>query len=915
MMHRRWIRRFRDLVAPGARDREMRDELQFHIDAIEREYRDAGLSADAARRAARRRFGSLPVIKDRGHDVRGGGRLEAIGRELRHAARRLRRSPTFAATSALTLALAIGANVAIFAVVHRVVVSPLPYPESDRLLLLDHANPRINMLSGIGMTPGLFYQYLDRSHTLESVAMYQTAERTLAGRGEPERIRVALATTTLVAVLGVQPALGRWFTEAESAPGGPSAAVLSHGLWMRRYGGDPRVLGRSISLNGVPTDVVGVMPARFAFPDDRVGLWLVDQTSRAAGFSLPFGRRGVARLRNGATPADARAEIDDLIADLPRVYPGDRGVLGNVGEGGLRSAAIPLKDAIVGRVADTLWILLASVGLVLLVACANIANLFLVRSEARQREVAVRRALGAGVGGIAGHFFAESALLSIAGGAGGLGLAWATVRLLVRVGPASLPRLGEVRLDTAAVALACGLTTLAAVTFGVIPLLRGIPASALQEGGRSHMVSRGRHRLRRALMGGQVALALVLLVASGLMVRSFQHMRAVNLGFDPASALTFRVGLPERDYPTRRAATAAHERLLDGLAALPGVRAVAAASGVPLAEACFDNTVLVRGRPRSGDPNQRPNVDWCAISDGYLQAMGMRLVGGRPIDRADVEGGRPVALVNRAFATILFPEADPIGEWIRTNAPPTSAIRPDGYGGWTWDGAPEWLEVVGVVDNTPARALTEPRPMPSVFIPMSISGGPDIPAIQMLGPNVASLTYVIRSASDAEALPSAVRRVVDGIDPNLAVAEVRTLQDVVDAASAQMAFTMVLLAIASGVALLLGLVGIYGVVSYIVSQRTNEIGVRLALGAAPHAIVGMIVGQGGAVAFAGIAAGLAAALAGGRLIESTLYGVTPRDPAVLLGTTLGLFAVAILACWLPARRAARIDPAQALRHE
>ena len=358
--------------------------------------------------------------------------MAGIGSEIWQAARRLLRAPVFTLAAALTLALAIGANATIFAVVQRVVLNPLPYPESDRLVRLDHGMARINILSGIGMTSGLYYQY-QRARTLEGLAIYRAGESTLVGRGEPERIQVARTTPTLASVLRVPPARGRWFTAEEGTPGAPLVTILSHGLWMRRFGGDAAVLGTSVTLDGVPATVVGIMPASFAFPEPRTDAWLPAVISRATGYGLPYGYVGVGRLRGGATVADARTELNTLIADLPQVYPGDRGVLGNVaGDGALKSTAITLKEAMVGDISRGLWILLAAVGLVLLVACANVANLFLVRSEARQREVAVRRALGASGGGIARFFLTESILLSIAGGVIGLFLASGAVGLLVR---------------------------------------------------------------------------------------------------------------------------------------------------------------------------------------------------------------------------------------------------------------------------------------------------------------------------------------------------------------------------------------------------------------------------------------------------------------------------------------------------
>ena len=381
-------------------------------------------------------------------------------------------------------------------------------------------------------------------------------------------------------------------------------------------------------------------------------------------------------------------------------------------------------------------------------------------------------------------------------------------------------------------------------------------------------------------MGGQVALALVLLVASALMVRSFQNLRAFDPGFVARSALTLRVGLPERAYPTRAAAVAGHSAILDRLAAIPGVTAVSASTGLPLADACFGNGILVQGRDVADDrPLQLARL--CAVSGGHVQALGLRLLRGRAVERDDVERGQPNVVVNKAFADMVFPAGDPIGQRIRSNAPPRTTPRPEGAGNSAWDGgAPPWLTIVGVVSNTPFMALAERNPMPMVYMPMSIAGGPDIPSIAMLGPPVAAMTYVVRSATSPTGLLPAVRGAINDVDATLAISQVSTLEEIVDRASAQMAFTMVLITIAAGVALLLGLIGIYGVISYVVSQRAGEIGVRIALGAPPGSVAGLILRQGGTVALAGIAVGFSAALAGSRLVESLLYNVSPRDPTI-----------------------------------
>jgi len=724
------------------------------------------------------------------------------------------------------------------------------------------------------------------------VAVYSLSGVTLTGtEGNPERIQISRATPSFLSVLGVQPALGRWFTDQEGVPGSPPPVVLSHGLWIRRFGRDPAIVGKSLSVDGLPTTVVGVMPASFTFPDARTDAWIAAQSTRATASSL-FTLLGVARLRDGATLASARAEMTQLITDLARVSPNHRGWI---------ATALPLQDAVVGQIARTLWILLAAVGLVLLVACANVANLFLVRSDARRREVAVRQALGAGRRALAGYFLAESVLLSIAGSVIGLGLSWGAVRLLVAFAPVNFPRLQEVRLDASVLAFTLALSLLTAIAFGAIPWLRLAPLPAsLHESGRSNTASRGRYRARHLLMGGQVALALVLVVFSGLMLRSFQKLRAVDPGFDARSALTFSIALPDREYASRRSAVATHRAIVDRLSALPGVTAASASTCLPLSTFCFEHMVVPEGVVDDG--TLWPRALFYAVAGGYFEATGIRLLRGRFLGRGDVERGEPVAVVNTALAEALFPNQDPLGRRFRSS--PASSPN-----------ATPWLEIVGVVSNTPVASLAERTPVAQLYMPMSIAGGPDIPVGTMLGPSVSKMSYAVRAATPPASLAAAARTALSEIDPNLAMFDVRSLEDILDRAAAQMAFTMTLIIIAASVALMLGVIGIYGVMSYVVSQRTGEIGVRLALGAGPGQVAGMIVRQGGLVAIAGVIVGLGLAFAGSRFIASLLYGVSARDPVVFTATTVLLLTVALLACWLPARRGARLSPLEALRTE
>ena len=821
--------------------------------------------------------------------------MRSLLQEVRQAARRLRRSPAFTAATVLTLGLAIGANAAIFAIVERIVINPLPYPDSDRLITLDHGSVVLKVATGMETTPGLYLIYKNRSQSIESAAIWGMGDRTLLGRGEPERLTTSQTTPSLVTVLGVPPAVGRWFTEEEGRPGGPRSAVLSHGLWTRRFGRNPAIVGESIVLDGQPHEVIGVMPASFTFPFPRVEVWTAYQVDESMGFGF-FGWTGVARLREGVALETARAELQGLIAGMADAYPDDPRAAGNV-DTKLTFVGVPLKTSELGNITRTLWILLAAVGVVLLVACANVANLFLVRSELRQREVAVRRALGASSAGIGRYFVTESVLLASAGGALGTFIAWGALQVLIQAGP-NLPRLHEIQLHPIAIAY-IGLISLAiAGVFGVMPLWRGTSMAALHESGRGNTTTRQRHLARQLLLGAQVAMALILLVGSGLMVRSFLNLRAIDPGFNPASTLKFSVGLHPQKHQTVDTAVAAHHAIIERMAALPGVTAAAGTTCLPLSMGCNGNTLLVEGE--SYPPGTLPPLSlFRAISGGYFEAMGMRILLGRSIDRGDVDRKEPVAVISQTLARTIFKGRDPIGKRVASNQPP---LKP---------GAPQplvWLTVVGVVTDVPMRALNE-TPMPMLYMPLS-QGSPRAGGIL---PGLSYLHFVVRTATPPGDLVSAARATVQQVDPDLAIAQVGTLQELVDRASAQMTFTMVLLVIAASISLFLGVIGIYGVTSYIVSQRTGEIGVRLALGAEPSSITRHIVMQGGAVSLIGVAIGLVGAFAGGKLIASVLYGVSPRDPAVFAIMAITLQVVALTACWIPARRAARLDPTIALR--
>jgi predicted permease len=594
--------------------------------------------------------------------------------------------------------------------------------------------------------------------------------------------------------------------------------------------------------------------------------------------------------------AEVRSQANALIAGLPGAFPQVPFAQTIVNEVRLASAAAPLKEQLVGRVQGALWILLAAVGVVLAIACANVANLFLVRLDGRQREVAVRRALGASRRAVMAYFLAESMLLAVVGGALGLGFALAGVRALIALGPDHLPRLHEVRVDAVVVAFTAAVSLLAGLLFGGLPLLRrgfGL-AATLHETGRGNTAARGRLRVRQALVAAQVALALMLLVSSGLLVRSFDRMRSIDAGFDAEDRLVFRVALPERVYPLAEPerAVAVHTALLERVRAMPGVVAASAANCLPLQGICFGDPVDVQGRAYS--PGTLPPIVVVRrVLDGYFETVGTELVAGRLLERADQQRPNSAAVIDRAMAEVYFPNEDAIGKRI--------------YPGIWPEGAPGSYEIVGVVENTVAQTLTE-QPGPKIYLPLGSGPYANSPA-----PNYAS--YVVHATVPPLSLLPAIRAALSELDPNAPVAAAELFTEVRANAGAQMAFTMVLLAIAASVALVLGIVGLYAVVSYAVSQRSGEIGVRMALGARPAAVSAMILRQGGVMVLTGLVVGIAAALATSRMLRALLFQVEPSDTLTYAAVSLSLLVVALFACWLPARRAAHMDPVRTLRAE
>jgi predicted permease len=822
--------------------------------------------------------------------------MGSLPTSLRSLIRELRRSPGFLLVAVLTLAVGIGANAAIFSVVNAVLIRPLPYSEPERLVMVWHTAPGLKM-DQFEQSDATYVLYRKNNRVLEDLGIYWDGAATLTGGETPERVRAAGLTASVFSVLRAKPLLGRTFQEADERPGAEKVALLSHELWRRRFGGDAKAVGGMLRVDGVATRVVGVMPESFRFPSARAELWLpmtIDPAKLEAG---NFNYDAVGRLRPGVSPQQAARELSALVWRIPEEFPQAQINRGMIESARLAVLVHPLRDDVVGPVATMLWVLLGSVGCILLIACANVANLFLVRAEGRQREVAVRNALGATRGAVARLFLGESVALSLAGGALGLALAAAGVRLLVSLRPQGIPRLEEIGVDGAVLAFTLLLSLFAGLATGGIAALRyGAPelAPALKEGGRGDTAGRSRHRARNVLVVVQVALALVLLLLCGLMVKSFWHLRNVEPGFDPRGVLTLRLDLPETDYGDAFANARFVRQLLERVRALPGVVSAGTVTDLPLGGGESNSGYSIEDFPLP--PNQVPPILGTRFaSPGYFEAMGIPLIAGRAFERIDPGRRSNEVVVSEALARRFWPGKSALGKRLAPGLPSDTP----------------WYTIVGVVGSVRDRTLEE-KLHESVYFP-----------VLRLGPGKSdgaewvprSFSLVVKGRVDPASLAAPVRQAVWSLDPNLPLSEMRPMEDVVARSMARTSFTMLLLVIAAAVALLLGTVGIYGVISYVVSQRTREIGVRMALGARRRDISRMVLREGALLALLGIAIGLAAAYNLTKLILALLYEVSPRDPATFASVPVLLAAVALVASWLPAQRAAAVEPLEAIRYE
>ncbi len=865
------------------RNRELDEEIEAHLRLAVAERVARGETREQAEAAARRELGNIGLVKEITREQWGWTTVEQTIQDARHAVRALAKSPGFAFVAIAALALGIGANTAILSVVDAILMKPLPYVGAERLVVLLHhgRNP---------VAPANFLDWRAQSRSFEAMGAAEYWTPNLTAAENPEKLYALRMTADVLPMLGVAPLAGRFFGADEENPGKDRVAVIGHGLWRRRFGGDPQTVGRTIALNGEPYTIVGIMPPGFRFAPfwaTNAELWAPLAFGDRAGSRESSSLRVFARLKPGVSLAQARSEMAAITGRLEREFPGTNQDV----------AVVPLKEKVVGEIRPALLVLLAAVGLVLLVACANVAHMLLARAASRQREIAVRAALGASRARLIRQTLTESLVLSLAGAAAGVALAAYGLRILVWLAPASIPRVDGIGLDGRVLLATLAVSLLTAIGFGLAPALQASAVrvqDALQEGGRGAAESRRRSRLRRLFVASEVALALVLLVGAGLMMRSFAALQRIDPGWDPRNVLTMvvSVGGTKQAEPARRAVF--YGELLERVRAVRGVRAAGLINHLPIAGDIWGLPYAVEGRPRPLR-GESPVAAYRVVFPGYFRAMRIPLLRGRDVAESDGPRAPDVVVVNEYLAKRQWPGEDPIGRRISLEDK---------------DGQPVWATVVGVARNA-VREDWSAEPEDEVYMPwLQNTFYRTSP-----GPQIAYMTLVVRTDGNAAAMAPSLRAAVWSIDPGLPISEVQTMERVVTDATAGPRFQMLLLGLFAAVAVILAAVGIYGVMSYAVSRRTREIGVRMALGANAPDVLRLVIGEAMAVALGGAAAGLAGALLLSQLMRGLLYGVGPGDPVTYAAVATLLLGIALLASYLPARRAARIDPIEALRQE
>ncbi|HYK91858.1 MAG TPA: ABC transporter permease [Acidobacteriota bacterium] len=822
--------------------------------------------------------------------------MQSTGSKMRHVARKLARAPLFTIVAVTTLSVGIGANSAIFSVVNTVMLKPLPFKDPERLVGVWHKAKGLGF-DEINQGPAFHFTYREENRVFEDVGMWGYASASVTGIAEPEQVAALSVTESMLPILGVQPILGRTFSAADDSPGSPETVILTYAYWQRKFGGDPGVIGRKLVIDGKPRDVIGVLPQSFRFLRANPLLYFPMQLNRSEVFVGNFSYQAIARLKPGITLEQANADVARMIPLALKKFPLPPGfTLKMLEEAHLGPNLRPLKQDVVGDVGKVLWVLLGTVGVVLLIACANVANLFLVRAESRQRELAIRAAMGASWGQIAQELLLESTTLGVIGGAFGLLLADAGLRLLVAKGPGSIPRLESISIDPTVLLFTLVVSLLAGILFGLLPVFkyaRPELSSALKEGGRAQSEGKERHRARNGLVICQIALALVLLISSGLLIRTFQAMRNVQPGFQrPEEVLTLRVSIPKAEVAEEEMVVRTHEQIMHRIEQLPGITSVGLSSSITMDGIDSADPIFVEDfPPPEGQIPRIRRYKW--ISPNYFATMENAVLYGRDISWTDIYHKAPVVVITENLAREYWKDpAKAIGRRVR-NTPKDP-----------------WREIVGVTGNIHDDGVNQ-KATPTVYWPMLISDFWDSKIFTRR-----AMSYAIRSQrAGSSSFLKEIQQAVWSVSPNLPLANVRLLTQILDDSMARTSFTLVMLGIAAGVALLLGLVGIYGVISYSVSQRTREIGIRIALGAQQSVVRSMFVRHGLLLTCVGVALGLAAAAVLTRLLATLLFGVRPVDPATYVAVSAVLGAVALLASYIPARRASSVDPVEALRWE
>ncbi len=885
--------RLRALFRRDTVERELDDELRFHFDRQVEKYMQDGLDRTEAVRRARLEFGGLDQVKEEYRDSLGVRLLTDLRRDVVLAVRTLKRQPGFSATAILTLALGIGATTAIFSVVYGVLLKPLPFYEPDRLVALYHLAPGFGGATKAPPGNAMYFTYREHGRVFEDIGLWNAGDVSVVRNGEPEQVQALRITDGLLPLLGIRPGLGRLIRREDDVPGAPNRVALTHAYWQRTFGGARDVVGQSLIIDAKPYEIIGVLPASFKLLDTHPQVVLPARINRATTLTAGFGPyHGVARLKPGVTLAQANDDIARMIPLLTKLFPLMPGVTQAMWDAvGTAPNVRPLSDDVIGEMGRPLWILLGTVAFVLLMAWTNVANLLLVRAETRQREFAVRRALGASRGRMVAELLAESLMLGVAGGAAGVLFARAAIGLLRRIAPVALPRVDDIGIGGVVLLFTLALSVVTALMFGFVPALRlGSNFLVLKEAGRSISDAPGRHRTRNTLVVAQVALTFVLLIVSGLMVRTFIAMRQVQPGFvGPAELQTFRVALPGSLIKDPQKVARTYEEFVERLKHVPGVVAIGLANQVPMDGSVGQAPLSVEDHPVAGLPPSRRAK---GIGPGYFETIGTPLLAGRAMTWIDIHHPTPIAWISENLAREYWED-------------PSKAL------GKRIGGSPQgpWNEIVGVVGNVREQGLNQPAPA-IVYFPMSeyspIDGTTLFVGRDML--------YLVRS--NRVGTPGFVRELQEAVwsvNPDVPLANVRTLDEIMAESMAQTSFAMVMLAIAAAVALLLALVGIYGVVSYIAAERTYEIGIRMALGAQSGDVRGLFLRHGLTLTLTGIVLGIGAAVLLTPTVSALLYGVAPTDPVTYAGVAIALGAVTLLATYLPARRASRMEPLLALR--